>query len=177
MPSLSYDPLMVSGNILPATALNSYGLNPALRTQIARFRMPRSPEKAIRPTTRPALAHTRSGGEPTEFKSWAVGREILVAVSPLAVEAALEDAQRKIRADGDVRQATKRDLEQASYEPNGWLLGNLSCDRTSPSGMDEQVASRPQVDKESLLRLAHDLASAWNAPGAKTRTKQRLTGY
>lgn len=32
--------------------------------------------------------------------------------------------------------------------------------------MDEQAASRPQVDKESLLTLAHDLTSAWDAPGA-----------
>jgi hypothetical protein len=38
------------------------------------------------------------------------------AVSPLAVEGALEAAQLVIRADDDVRRATKRDLEHVRYE-------------------------------------------------------------
>ena len=37
------------------------------------------------------------------------------------------------------------------------------------------VASRPQVDRDALLRLAEDLPTAWNAPTADNRTRQRLT--
>jgi hypothetical protein len=104
-----------------------------------------------------------------------------------------------IRADDDVRQATKRDLEHARYEaslasrryeaidPAKRLVArelesrwNIALERVAEleqrlARMDEQAASRPQVDKESLLTLAHDLASAWNAPSATMRTKQRLT--
>jgi hypothetical protein len=104
-----------------------------------------------------------------------------------------------IRADDDVRQATKRDLEHASYEaslasrryeavdPAKRLVArelesrwNVALERVAEleqrlARMDEQAVSRPQVDKEGLLTLAHDLASAWNAPGATMRTKQRLT--
>jgi hypothetical protein len=37
------------------------------------------------------------------------------------------------------------------------------------------AASRPQVDRDALLRLAEDLPAAWNAPTADNRTRQRLT--
>jgi hypothetical protein len=35
-------------------------------------------------------------------------------------------------------------------------------------------ATRPKIDRARLLQLAHDLPTAWNAPSADTRTKQRL---
>ncbi len=128
-----------------------------------------------------------------------IAKHIVEAVSPLAVEAALEAAQRVIRADDDVRQATRRDLEHARYEaslasrryeavdPVKRLVArelearwNIALERVAEleqrlARMDDQAASRPGVDKESLLMLARDLASAWNAPGATMRTKQRLT--
>ena len=127
-----------------------------------------------------------------------IAKHIVEAVSPLAVEAALEAAQRVIRADDDVREATRRDLEHARYEaslasrryeavdPAKRLVArelesrwNITLERVAEleqrlARMDEQAASRPGVDKESLLTLAHDLASVWNAPGATMRTKQRL---
>jgi DNA invertase Pin-like site-specific DNA recombinase len=128
-----------------------------------------------------------------------IANYIMEAVSPLAVEAALEAAQRVVREDDDVRQATRRDLEHARYEaslasrryeavdPAKRLVArelesrwNIALERVAEleqrlARMDEQAASRPQVDKDGLLTLAHDLASAWNAPGATMRTKQRLT--
>jgi hypothetical protein len=121
------------------------------------------------------------------------------AVSPLAVEAALEAAQRVIKADDDVRQATKRDLENARYEaslasrryeavdPTKRLVArelesrwNIALERVAEleqrlARMNNQAASRPQVDQDGLMTLARDLATAWNAPGATMRTKQRLT--
>jgi hypothetical protein len=36
------------------------------------------------------------------------------------------------------------------------------------------AAARPKIDRAALMRLAHDLPAAWNAPTADTRTKQRL---
>jgi DNA invertase Pin-like site-specific DNA recombinase len=128
-----------------------------------------------------------------------IANHIVEAVSPLAVEAAIEAAQRVVRADDDVRQATKRDLENARYEaslasrryeavdPTKRLVArelesrwNIALERVVEleqrlARMDDQFASRPQVDQEGLLTLARDLAAAWNAPGATMRTKQRLT--
>jgi DNA invertase Pin-like site-specific DNA recombinase len=128
-----------------------------------------------------------------------IANHIMEAVSPLAVEAALEAAQRVIKADDDVRQATKRDLENARYEaslasrryeavdPAKRLVArelesrwNIALERVAEldqrlARMNNQAASRPQVDQDGLLTLARDLATAWNAPGATMRTKQRLT--
>lgn len=36
-------------------------------------------------------------------------------------------------------------------------------------------AVRPKIDREALLRLAHDLPAAWNAPTTDARIRQRLT--
>jgi hypothetical protein len=36
-------------------------------------------------------------------------------------------------------------------------------------------SARPKIDREALLRLAHDLPTAWNAPTTDARTRQRLT--
>src|SRR4051812_6679154 len=41
--------------------------------------------------------------------------------------------------------------------------------------LESAAASRPRVDREALMRLAHDLPAAWNAPTTDARTKQRLT--
>jgi DNA invertase Pin-like site-specific DNA recombinase len=119
-----------------------------------------------------------------------IANHIMEAVSPLAVEAALEAAQRVIKADDDVRQATNRDLENARYEavdPTKRLVArelesrwNIALERVAEleqrlARMNNQAASRPQVDQDGLMTLARDLATAWNAPGATMRTKQRLT--
>jgi hypothetical protein len=104
-----------------------------------------------------------------------------------------------IQADDDVKQATNRELEEARYEaslaarryeavdPLKRLVArelesrwNMALERIAQleqrlARMDEDAASRPEIDREGLLMLAHDLPAAWNAPGATMRTKQRLT--
>lgn len=40
--------------------------------------------------------------------------------------------------------------------------------------LDDEIAARPQVDREALIRLAHDLPAVWNAVGTDARAKQRL---
>jgi hypothetical protein len=41
--------------------------------------------------------------------------------------------------------------------------------------MQEASASRPRIDRDALMALAHDLPKAWNVSGTDARTKQRLT--
>jgi DNA invertase Pin-like site-specific DNA recombinase len=129
----------------------------------------------------------------------AITAHIMEAISPLAVEAAIHAAQQVVQADDDVRQAVRRELEEARYEaslaarryelvdPAKRLVArelesrwNITLERVAQleqrlTRMDANAASRPEIDRESLLALAHDLPAAWNAPGATMRTKQRLT--
>jgi hypothetical protein len=129
----------------------------------------------------------------------AIATHIMEAISSLAVEAAMHAAQQVIQADDDVRQATGRELEEARYEaslaarryeavdPTKRLVArelesrwNIALEHVAQleqrlARMDDDAASRPEIDREGLLSLAHDLPAAWNAPGATMRTKQRLT--
>ena len=129
----------------------------------------------------------------------AIAAQIMEAISPLAVEAAIHAAQQATRADADVRQAVQRELEEAGYEaslaarryeavdPTKRLVArelesrwNAALERVAQleqrlARMESEAASRPKIDREGLLTLAHDLPAAWNAPGATMRTKQRLT--
>lgn len=129
----------------------------------------------------------------------AIAAHIMEAISPLAVEAAIHAAQQVLEADDDVRQSVRRELEEARYEaslaarryelvdPAKRLVArelesrwNIALQRVAQleqrlARMDEDAASRPEIDRESLMALAHDLPAAWNAPGATMRTKQRLT--
>ena len=41
--------------------------------------------------------------------------------------------------------------------------------------LETEARQRPQIDREALFALAHDLPAAWNAPSTDARTKQRLT--
>jgi hypothetical protein len=41
--------------------------------------------------------------------------------------------------------------------------------------LDAKVLANPEIDRERLMSLAHDLPTAWNASGATPRTKQRIT--
>lgn len=129
----------------------------------------------------------------------AIAAHILEAISPLAVEAAIQAAEQVTQADDDVRQAVRRELEEARYEaslaarryeavdPAKRLVArelesrwNAALERVAQleqrlARMDAAAASRPEIDRDGLLALAHDLPAAWNAPGATMRTKQRLT--
>jgi hypothetical protein len=129
----------------------------------------------------------------------AIAAQIMEAISPLAVEAAIHAAQQATRADADVRQAVQHELEEARYEaslaarryeavdPTKRLVArelesrwNAALERVAQleqrlARMESEAAARPKIDREGLLTLAHDLPAAWNAPGATMRTKQRLT--
>lgn len=129
----------------------------------------------------------------------AIAAQIMEAISPLAVEAAIRAAEQITQAGDDVRQTVRRELEEAHYEaslaarryeavdPMKRLVArelesrwNAALERVAQleqrlARMDTETASRPEIDREGLMALAHDLPAAWNAPGTTMRTKQRLT--
>src|SRR5215212_6418599 len=129
----------------------------------------------------------------------AVAAKILEAVSDRAVEAAILAADRVAQGVRDVRQAVARELEEARYEAAlearrydlvdpakrhvareleaRW---NAALERVAQlerrlAGLEADAASRPRIDRDALMRLAHDPPAAWNAPTTDARTKQRLT--
>jgi DNA invertase Pin-like site-specific DNA recombinase len=129
----------------------------------------------------------------------AVAAQILEAVSDRAVEAAILAADRVVQTARDVSQAVARELEEARYEAG---LAARRYDLVDPAKrhvarelearwnaalervarlerrlaeLESAAASRPRVDREALMQLAHDLPAAWNAPTTDARTKQRLT--
>ena len=97
----------------------------------------------------------------------------------------------------DVRRAVERELEEARYDAshserryehvdpakrhvarelearwNAALERVVALERRVAQLKDE-AAAKPKIDREVLLRLAHDLPTAWNTAG-DARTKQRL---
>jgi len=129
----------------------------------------------------------------------AVAVKILEAVSDRAVDAAILAAERAKCAGDEIRQAIRREFEEARYEASlasrryeavdptkrhvmreleaRW---NVTLERVAEleqrlNKLDAEASARPKIDKEALLRLAHDLPAAWNAPTTDPRTRQRLT--
>ena len=129
----------------------------------------------------------------------AVAALLLEAVSGHAVEAAIKAVELASQADDGVRVALQRELEQARYEVSlaarryeavdpakrlvareletRWnnALEHVHHIEERLAAMEVAAASRPPIDQDTLMALAHDLPKAWNASGTDARTKQRLT--
>ncbi len=129
----------------------------------------------------------------------AVAAAIVEAVSPHAIEAAIQAAERMAQADADLRQAASRELEEARYDaslaarryecvdPAKRLVArelearwNTCLERVAElearvRALDIAAAQRPSVDSAALLALAHDLPRVWNSDATDAGTKQRLT--
>jgi DNA invertase Pin-like site-specific DNA recombinase len=125
-----------------------------------------------------------------------IAREILLAVQPLAVEAALV-AEKDVVAQADERKgALALEHEQAKYEvllatrryeavdPNNRLVASelearwnaaleklRECEARLVS--DDPIPAM-RADREALLDIAGDLEAAWCSPTTTMRTKQRL---
>ena len=128
----------------------------------------------------------------------AVALQMLEAVSDRAVEAAIFAADQVERSTNDVIAAVERNLESARYEAGlaarryelvdpakrhvareleaRWnaILEHVVELEARIEALRATAAARPSIDRGLLLRLAHDLPAAWNAPSADMRTKQRL---
>jgi DNA invertase Pin-like site-specific DNA recombinase len=126
----------------------------------------------------------------------AIAKEILLAVQPLAIEAALvaeREAQQQI---DERRRALELEHQQVEYEvklaarryetvdpDNRLVAAELEARwNTAMAKMRDcevRLGARPDpkprtVKGDSLLALAGDLERAWNAPTTEMRTKQRL---
>lgn len=125
----------------------------------------------------------------------AVATEILRAVEPLAIEAALEAERMRMDSETERRRIIELDVEQARYEAalaerryaacdpenrliaaqleKSWeaALQRLETCRARLARLSTPPQPTPQVN---FTGLAADLQSAWNAPGVTMRTRQRL---
>lgn len=126
----------------------------------------------------------------------AVGNRILVAVQPLAVEAAAVAALQVDQEANERRRALEFERQQLEYEvklaarryeavdPDNRLVAAelearwnaaLSKLRECEARINTQVAANPVlVDKSMLLTLAADLEAVWNAPATDMRLKQQI---
>lgn len=126
----------------------------------------------------------------------AVAAELLAAVQPIAVEAALM-AEKLTQTESDERRrALELEHQQAEYEarlaqrryegvdPDNRLVAaelearwNVALERVRACearlGADFKGSS-PTFDREALMSLAGDLEAVWNAANTSARTKQRL---
>jgi DNA invertase Pin-like site-specific DNA recombinase len=129
----------------------------------------------------------------------AVAELLLEAVSSHAVDAAIKAVALASQEDEGIKLAVQRELEQARYEvglaarryeavdPAKRLVAReLEARWNNALEQIQQIegrlaemkvasASRPDIDRDALMTLAHDLPKAWNALGTDARTKQRLT--
>ena len=133
---------------------------------------------------------TFGGRRPDE----AITRELLRAVEPMAIEAALQAERRHMEVQADQRRIVELELQQARYEATlaerryaacdpdnrliaaqleksweGALQRVLACELRLNSVEQAQSSSRPD-----LAGLAEDLAAAWDAPGVTMRARQQL---
>jgi DNA invertase Pin-like site-specific DNA recombinase len=128
----------------------------------------------------------------------AVCEQLLQALSPLAIEAAVAAADKDSRVHEEVLGALTRDLEAAQYEAHlaGRRHAAVDPDKRQVARelearweaalervrqIESRIASerastnsRPTVNRTRLMTLASDLTTAWNAAGTEMRTKQRL---
>ncbi len=126
----------------------------------------------------------------------AVGREILVAVQPLAVEAAMVAALQTDQEADESRRALDLERQQLEYEvrlasrryegvdPDNRLVsaelearwnGALTRLRDCEARINAQTAQTTQtVDRTTLLSLAADLDAVWQSPTTDMRIKQQI---
>ena len=125
----------------------------------------------------------------------AIARELLRAVEPMAIEAALEAERRHMESQGEQQRIMELELQQARYEASLAERRYAACDPDN-----RLIAAQLEKSWEAALRrveacqarveavrtpdpvtaspdfagLAEDLDAAWNAPGVTMRARQRL---
>src|SRR5207244_6240911 len=102
----------------------------------------------------------------------AVARELLRAVEPMAIEAAVEAGRRYMEARSEQQRIVESDLQQARYEASLAERRYAACDPDN-----RLIAAQLEKSWGAALRragLADDLDAVWNAPGVTMRARQRL---
>ncbi len=126
----------------------------------------------------------------------AIAHEILLAVQPVAVDAALVAEREAGQHRDERRRARGLECQQAEYDvalarrryeavdpDNRLVAAELEARWNAAMARLQECQARlaegaavhaPSVTRESLLTLAEDLETAWQAPATEMRTKQRL---
>lgn len=125
----------------------------------------------------------------------AIARELIRAVEPMAIEAAVEAERRSMEGRGEQRRIVELELQQARYEASLAERRYAACDpdnrliaaqleksweaalRRVEAGQARLEAARapdPVAAPCDFAGLADDLETAWNAPGVTMRARQRL---
>ena len=125
----------------------------------------------------------------------AIARELLRAVEPLAIEAAVEAERRSMEGRAEQQRIVELELQQARYEASLAERRYAACDpdnRLIAAQLEKswEAALRrveacqarleavqkpdPAVALPDFAGLADDLEAAWNAPGVSMRARQRL---
>jgi DNA invertase Pin-like site-specific DNA recombinase len=157
----------------------------------------RSPTQALYRCERPnqMLGLPRCLGFGSTRVDAAVAGELLRAVEPMAIEAALEAERRHMEHQSERRRMAELDLQKAHYEASLAERRYAACDPDN-----RLIAAQLEKNWEAALRrveacearvacvsapapaavspdftgLADDLEAAWHAPGVTTRARQRL---
>src|SRR5215212_957869 len=124
----------------------------------------------------------------------AIAGEILRAVAPMAIEAALAAERMQVESQVERQRIVELDLQQARYEASLAERRYAACDpdnrliaaqlekswETSLQRVKacearlEGLAPTASVQAPDLSGLADDLEAAWNAPGVTMRSRQQL---
>ncbi len=125
----------------------------------------------------------------------AVTRELLRAVEPMAIEAAVEAGRRHMEARQEQQRIIELELQQARYEASLAERRYAACDpdnrliaaqleKSWETALRRVEACQARLEAAStaeaaaptpnFTELAEDLEAAWNAPGVAMRTRQRL---
>jgi excisionase family DNA binding protein len=125
----------------------------------------------------------------------AVGRELLRAVEPMAVEAAFKAEQMCREQKEDQQRVLDLEIQQARYEAGLAERRYAACDpdnrliaaqleknwEAALRRVNDLEARHPgdkqsniEVDPGAFANLAENLATAWNAPGVTMRARQQL---
>ena len=125
----------------------------------------------------------------------AIAEEILCAVAPMAIEAALEAEWRHMENQSERRQMVDLELQQARYEASLAERRYAACDPDNrliaaqleksweaalqrvaacEARLRETLTPDPSVVAPDFAGLADDLKSAWQAPSVSMRARQQL---
>jgi DNA invertase Pin-like site-specific DNA recombinase len=125
----------------------------------------------------------------------AMARELLRAVEPMAIEAALEAERMHAERRDEQQRMVELELQQARYEASLAERRYAACDpdnrliaaqleksweaalrrvQACEARLETLQASDPPGIVPDFTGLANDLEAAWNAPGVSMRTRQRL---
>ncbi|MCX4239057.1 zinc ribbon domain-containing protein, partial [Paraliomyxa miuraensis] len=128
----------------------------------------------------------------------AVAEQLLAAVAPYAVEAAILAEEKASAINSDRTTALERELEDARYDvtlarrrydavdPDKRLVARelearweAALERVQQTEAKLQELRRhselaPKVERADLMALSHDLPEVWNSPAADMRLKQRV---